>query len=62
MGEDPLAALVWAANELPKYGMHLEAGDFVVSGTVCVPLRVGAGDTASIHFTSLGSLNAEFVE
>jgi 2-keto-4-pentenoate hydratase len=62
MGEDPLAALVWAANELPKYGMHLKAGDFVVSGTVCVPLRVSAGDTASISFTSLGSLNAEFVE
>ena len=62
MGEDPLAALVWAANELPKYGMHLKAGDFVVSGTVCVPLPVSAGDTASISFTNLGTLNAEFVE
>ena len=62
MGEDPLAALVWAANELPKYGMHLQAGDFVVSGTVCVPLSVGAGDQATISFTNLGSLDAEFVE
>jgi 2-keto-4-pentenoate hydratase len=62
MGEDPLAGLVWAANELPKYGMHLKAGDFVVSGTVSIPLRVGAGDTASISFTNLGTLNAEFVE
>ena len=62
MGEDPLAGLVWAANELPKYGMHLKAGDFVVSGTVSIPLVVGAGDTASISFTSLGTLNAEFVE
>ena len=62
MGEDPLAGLVWAANELPKYGMHLKAGDFVVSGTVSIPLVVSAGDTASISFTNLGTLNAKFVE
>ena len=61
MGEDPIAALVWAANELPKWGMHLKAGDFVVSGTVCVPLPVSAGDSAEIRFSGMGSLNASFV-
>lgn len=62
MGEDPLAALVWAANELPKWGMHLKAGDFVLSGTVCQPLAVTAGDSATVTFTTLGSVSADFVE
>ena len=61
MSEDPLAALVWAANELPKWGMHLKAGDFVVSGTVCIPLPVKAGDTAEIEFTGMGALQATFI-
>ena len=61
MSEDPLAALVWAANELPKWGMHLKAGDFVVSGTVCVPLPVRAGDSAVVDFTGMGELRATFV-
>ena len=62
MGEDPVAGLVWAANELPKWGMHLRAGDFVFYGTVCPPLLVKAGDSATVSFTNLGSINAEFVE
>ena len=61
MGKDPVAALVWAANELPKWGMHLKAGDFIVSGTVCVPLPVSAGDRAEINFTGMGALQATFV-
>ena len=62
MGEDPLAGLLWAANELPKWGMQLRAGDFVLSGTVCVPLPVTAGDSATVSFTDLGSISAAFVE
>lgn len=62
MGEDPVAGLLWAANELPKWGMHLKAGDFVVSGTVCVPLPVTAGDSATISFSSMGEVTARFVE
>ena len=62
MGEDPLAGLLWAANELPKWGMHLRAGDFVLSGTVCVPLPVTTGDTATVSFTGLGSISASFVD
>ena len=61
MGIDPVAGLVWAANELPKWGMHLKAGDFIVSGTVCVPLPVSAGDTATIAFSGLDSLQVDFV-
>ena len=62
MGKDPVEVEVWAANELPKYGMHLQAGQFVVSGTVTLPLPVSAGDRARIAFTGLGSIDAMFVE
>lgn len=62
MGEDPVAGLVWAANELPKWGMYLKAGQFVVSGTVCVPLPVSADDSATISFSGLGDLQVDFVE
>ena len=62
MGVDPVEGLVWAANELPKYGMYLKAGQFVVSGTVCEPLPVTAGDSARVAFTGMGSIGATFVE
>ena len=62
MGKDPFAALVWIANELPKRGMQLHAGDFVVTGTVCVPPPVKAGDSARVIFTNLGSVSVDFVE
>lgn len=62
MGEDPIEGLVWAANELPKYGMHLKAGQFIVSGTVTRALPVSAGDSATVAFTGMGLLSATFVE
>jgi len=62
MGSDPLDAVVWAANELNRYGMHFKAGEFVVSGSVCIPLPVSAGDTATVSFTNLGSLKASFID
>ena len=62
MGVDPIEGLLWAANELPKYGMHFKAGQFVVSGTVCEPLPVTAGDSARVAFTGMGSLGVTFVE
>jgi 2-keto-4-pentenoate hydratase len=62
MGKDPFAALVWIANELPKHGWYLHAGDFVVTGTVCQPPPVKAGDSARVTFTNLGSVSAEFID
>lgn len=62
MGKDPFEALVWIANELPKRGFYLHAGDFVVTGTVCVPPPVKAGDTARVVFTTLGSVTVDFFD
>lgn len=62
MGEDPVAAVHWAANELIRYGMYMKAGDFIFTGSVCTPLPVVAGDTTTVSFTGLGSITATFVE
>ena len=61
-GEDPVSAVHWAANELIRHGMYMKAGDFIFTGSVCTPLTVVAGDTATVSFTSLGSITAKFVD
>ena len=42
---DPWAALAWLADTLPLYGVALEAGSIVTTGTTTVPVPVAAGDT-----------------
>ena len=59
MGRDPIEALLWIANELPKYGRHLEAGDFVVTGTVLTPPPASAGQRARVVFSTLGEVEFE---
>jgi len=61
MGIDPFEAVLWLANELPKYGQHLRAGDFVITGSIPIPQRIYAGDKAEIRFTSLGTISLELL-
>jgi 2-keto-4-pentenoate hydratase len=56
MAKDPVEAVVWLANELPKHGLYLRANDFVVSGTVVGPPPARAGDKVKVSFTTLGSV------
>jgi len=57
MGRDPIAGVVWLANELIAYGYHLEAGDVVITGTVVTPPPVGPGDSARLVFSTLGTVD-----
>ena len=59
MGRDPLEAVLWLANELPKYGRQLSAGQFVVTGTVLTPPPAVAGDHATVTFSTLGSVEID---
>jgi 2-keto-4-pentenoate hydratase len=56
MNGDPLAALLWLANELPKHGRHLRAGDFVVTGSLFENPVIKAGESIEIEFTNLGKI------
>jgi 2-oxopent-4-enoate/cis-2-oxohex-4-enoate hydratase len=58
---NPLTCVAWLANVLGEYGVSLEAGDVVLSGSL-VPLEpVVAGDTMSLSITGIGDLSVKFV-
>lgn len=58
---NPLTCVAWLANTLGQYGVNLEAGDIILSGSL-VPLEpVKAGDSMSLSISSLGDLALEFV-
>ena len=60
MGVDPVEALTWLANELPRYSdEYLREGDLVITGTVFPPPRMGAGGKALMRFTTLGTIELE---
>jgi len=60
MGVDPVAALTWLANELPRYSdEYLRQGDLVITGTVFPPPRMGSGGKAKMNYTTLGTIKVE---
>ena len=58
---NPVNSLVWIANQLGARGLHLRAGDVVMSGSISQLLRPQAGDAVRACFTRLGSVSARFV-
>jgi 2-keto-4-pentenoate hydratase len=62
MGTNPLDALLWIANALLEQGHFLRAGDLVITrGLNDTPLST-AGSTATVSFTTLGSLSVSMAE
>jgi 2-keto-4-pentenoate hydratase len=54
---DPRVALAWLANELISHGMHLQAGDVVITGTCVVPVPVLVGQFLSAQYLGLGEVS-----
>lgn len=58
---NPLTCVAWLANVLGEYGVTLDAGDIILSGSL-VPLEpVSVGDSMSLSITSIGELSIDFV-
>lgn len=57
---DPRLALAWLANELPRLGHRLRAGDVVSTGTTTVPVKIGPGDAVVADFGELGTVRLSF--
>lgn len=56
----PLTCVAWLANTLGQYGITLDAGDIVLSGSL-VPLEpVVAGDVMSLVAEGIGSCSVRF--
>jgi len=57
---NPVAALVFLANQLARQGLSLHAGDTVLSGSLGSMLSVAADDVFSCSFLSLGTVRVRF--
>ena len=58
---DPAMAVAWLANTLGAYGVTLEAGDVILSGSV-VPLEPAAkGDSFEMTLHGIGTCTANFI-
>jgi 2-keto-4-pentenoate hydratase len=51
----PAAAAAWLANRLADFGLVLEAGSVVMTGSLHASVPVSGGDVVVADFTSLGS-------
>ncbi len=56
LGTTPWDALLWLANELPKHGRMLRAGDIVVTGSLIDNPTIATGDRAEVIFGHLGRI------
>lgn len=56
----PLAALAWLANSLAKRGRPLQAGEFVLLGSLVQTHWVAAGDRVEIEIEGLGRASCAF--
>ncbi len=57
---DPLRALHWLANRLPRAGTHLRAGEWVSTGTTTGMLAAQAGTEAGIRFGDMPEFSIAF--
>lgn len=58
---NPLTCVAWLANTLGEYGISLNKGDIILSGSL-VPLEnVVPGDKMSLEISGIGALSIEFV-
>ena len=53
---NPINAVAWLANKLHSFGVPLEAGHVVLSGSFIKAIRFGPGDVIAAEFTSLGTV------
>lgn len=59
--DDPVYAVAWLANTLSPYGITLEPGHFVMTGSLHAAFSVAEGDEVRADFDRLGSVSMRFV-
>lgn len=58
----PLNVLAWLADELPRFGRRLRAGDLVTTGVTTDVFEADGGDRIDAHFDGIGSVAVAFSE
>lgn len=59
--DDQLQSIAWLANHLAEYGMALEAGQCIMTGSCTRPTPIAKGDRWETHFSSVGTVSATFI-
>jgi 2-oxopent-4-enoate/cis-2-oxohex-4-enoate hydratase len=57
----PAQAVAWLAQTLDRFGMALESGEIILSGSLGAMVPVAAGDNLRISIGQLGSASACFI-
>lgn len=52
----PVNAVVWLANKLGEFGVPVEAGNVILSGSFLKAIPIAAGDTITAMFDTLGDV------
>jgi len=56
----PLTVVAWLADELPRFGLQLRAGDVVTTGVTTGVFEAVAGDHVEATFDGVGSVSVRF--
>jgi 2-keto-4-pentenoate hydratase len=59
--DNQLDSIAWLANHLATYGMALEEGQRIMSGSFTKPTPIAKGDRWETLFSSVGTVSAVFV-
>ena len=57
----PAMGIAWLANKVGKFGVTLEPGHIMLSGSFTRPVWANKGDTLHADFGPLGSVSVQFV-
>jgi len=57
----PAMGIAWLANKVGRFGVVLEPGHLMLSGSFTRPVWAGKGDTIHADFGPLGAVSAHFV-
>ena len=58
--DDPVQGIVWLAQRLARYGVSLEPGEVVLSGSFTRPVMCRAGDRFEVDYRELGVITCQF--
>ena len=61
VNDDPLQCIAWLANHLAAYGIALEEGERIITGSVTKPGPIAKGDHFEAIFTGIGKVSVSFV-
>ena len=60
MGEGAYLSVVWLANKLAEFGLAIEAGQLIMSGSFTKQYTIAQGDRVQSDFTPFGRVAASF--